>query len=182
MKKLLVLISSILILSMMLVACESSDDESKKSKSKKVESQIDEKDERDDEEERSESKENDDAKGVESNDDNTEEAASKVAQVNADGIPYKLPVDAGKVDKKAKDPSNKDIQFKFDSENRLTSCLYKVDGTDVMVTYTYSGKQIQIYAFSGEIIAAAETFTVKNYNKDAGIITHGGYYFSGCEF
>ena len=98
------------------------------------------------------------------------------------GIVYKTPIVAVKIDLTLSDPSNDQIQFSYDENNRISWCQYQVDGHFIKLSYSYSGNNVQIYAFSDEYVAADETFTVSAYDANAGFTSQDGYYFCGCVF
>ena len=98
------------------------------------------------------------------------------------GIVYKTPTDAVKIDLTLSDPSNDQIQFSYDENNRISRCQYQVDGHSIKLSYSYSGNNVQIYAFSDDYVAADESFTVSTYDANAGFTSQNGYYFCGCVF
>lgn len=98
------------------------------------------------------------------------------------GIVYKTPADAVKIDLTSTDPSNNQIQFSYDENNRISQCQYQIDGHSIKLAYSYSDNNIHIYAFSDEYVAADETFTVSAYDANAGFTSQNGYYFCGCVF
>lgn len=118
------------------------------------------------------------------NDNTTNTQSIEVAQEesNNSGVVYKTPSDAVEIDFTAEDPSNDQIQFRYDENNRIIQCQYQVDGHTVKLSYSYSESSIQIYAFSDEYVAADETFTVSSYDANAGFTSYNGYYFRGCVF
>lgn len=101
---------------------------------------------------------------------------------NDTGIVYKTPVDAVKIDLTSADPSNDQIQFSYDEENRISLCQYQVDGHSIKLSYSYSGNNVQIYAFSDDYVAADESFTISSYDTNVGFTSQSGYYFCGCVF
>ncbi len=101
---------------------------------------------------------------------------------NDTGIVYNTPADAVKIDLTSADPSNNQIQFSYDENNRISQCHYQTDGYSIKLVYSYSGNNIHIYAFSDEYVAADETFTVSSYDANAGFMSYNGYYFCGCVF
>lgn len=98
------------------------------------------------------------------------------------GIVYKTPADAVNIDLALSDPSNDQIKFSYDENNRISQCQYQVDGHLIKVSYSYLENSVQIYAFSDEYVAADETFTVSSYDANAGFMSYNGYYFCGCIF
>lgn len=113
---------------------------------------------------------------------NTQSIEVNQEESNDSGIVYKTPSDAVEIDLTAEDPSNDQIQFSYDENNRISQCQYQIDGHTIKLVYSYSGNSIQIYAFSDEYVAADETFTVSSYDANAGFTSYNGYYFRGCVF
>ena len=54
---------------------------------------------------------------------------------------YLPPAQVVTIDTSKDDPSNDDIQFKFDSSNRISSCSYTVDGKTYDQSYSYNDKK-----------------------------------------
>lgn len=121
------------------------------------------------------------SKGVNTNTQSVETSQQEITNDDTD-IVYKTPVDVVKIDLTVSDPSNDQIQFSYDENNRITRCQYQVDGHSVKLSYSYSGNNVQIYAFSDDYVAADELFTVNSYDTNAGFTSHNGYYFCGCVF
>jgi len=95
------------------------------------------------------------------------------------------PANVIKIDMKADDPSNDEIIFKYDEEDRIESYTYTVNGIKVLMTYDYD------YPEEGKIWALGfdENGTVISeksflYSKEAaakGFSEHDGYYFKNVE-
>lgn len=101
---------------------------------------------------------------------------------NDSGMVYRTPSDAVEIDFTAEDPSNDQIQFSYDENNRISQCQYQIDGYTIKLVYSYAGSSVHIYAFSDDNVAADETFTVSSYDENTGFTSHDGYYFRGCVF
>ncbi len=97
---------------------------------------------------------------------------------------YALPADVVSPDLTADDPTDENITFKYDDTGRVQSYKYMQDSNEVIVTYTYSddGTSVSVLVFVGESVAAAQEFTLPEYNKDTGFSVHNGYFFKGYVF
>ena len=113
---------------------------------------------------------------------NTQSIEVAQEESNNSGVVYKTPSDAVEIDFTAEDPSNDQIQFSYDENNRISQCQYQIDGHTIKLVYSYAGNSVHIYAFSDDNVAADETFTVSSYDENTGFTSQNGYYFRGCVF
>ena len=111
----------------------------------------------------------------------TEQTASEPQD---DGIVYQTPADFKSIDLTAEDPSADDLTFAYDDQGRISNIYYVVDGVNIGVSYNYNDDEgtVQILAFSGDTVAADETFTLGEYDPEGGFTEHEGYYFKGYSF
>jgi hypothetical protein len=81
------------------------------------------------------------------------------------------------------DPSNNDIRFVFDDEERIRWVYYSIDDFDVVLAYSYDEHSILIIGFINEIVVAYEEITASaGFDKSLGFIEYKGYYFYGFSF
>ncbi len=84
------------------------------------------------------------------------------------------------VDTNLYDPSNQDVKFRIDDEGYLISYTYKVDGQEHMVTLSYEGRKITIFAFNGNELIDARVIEAKSdFDPEIGITEYEGYYIRG---
>ena len=96
---------------------------------------------------------------------------------------YRPPSNVIKIDLKVDEPSNSQITFKYDDEGKISQCYYKIDNTEIYLSYTYDGNKIQIYGFSGSIVVADEVFEAKaDFDPTSGFVEYKGYYIKGFNF
>ena len=86
------------------------------------------------------------------------------------------------LDLSQKNPSTKDIGFCFDEEGYLISYMYKLDGRDILVTYSYAGRAITIVAFADDERVDIQIFTAtSDFDPNIPMTEYKGYYILGYE-
>lgn len=113
----------------------------------------------------------------------SKEKTTEPVSSKTDSISYKNPAELFELELNKDDISNEDIKFKYDELGRITGCSYQYDGNDIYVNYDYSDSEVQIYAFSNDVVADDQKIALTSeYNPDIGFVEHNGYYFKGYSF
>ena len=82
------------------------------------------------------------------------------------------------------DPSGDNLRFVYDETGRIVKCYYYSNNQEVYLNYTYNDMGwVKIYGFIGETLVANETVNLNgDYNPDVGYSVCNGYYFKGYVF
>lgn len=93
---------------------------------------------------------------------------------------YKKAPELYEVDLTQYDPSNKDVRFRIDDEGYLMSYMYNMGDHEILVNYSYQGRNITIFAFDGSEIIDTQIFVAaSDFDKDLPMIEYRGYYIRG---
>ena len=118
-------------------------------------------------------------KSTEADDKTTTEKAEETPPAD---LSFVLPADAVDPDLSKDDPSDDSIRFTYDSDGRVESYKYDAGDKSFIVSYVYKESDVQIYAYSGEIMVADEKFSLPEFDPDGGFTTHEGFFFKGYKF
>jgi|GEM_PF-3040850 len=91
------------------------------------------------------------------------------------------PADAVKsIDLEKDDPSNDEIKFTFDEEGRVSACEYKSGDVEYLASYNYRDGNVEVYLFGAEEVVDYRLYKpASGFDKSAGFIEEGGYFFKG---
>ncbi len=80
------------------------------------------------------------------------------------------------------DPSTGKIRFRIDDEGYLMSYTYELDGREILVTYSYQGRTITIFAFADDERIDVQLFTAAgDFDPTIPMQEYKGYYIRGYQ-
>ena len=96
---------------------------------------------------------------------------------------YQTPAQFAAIDLTAADPSNDVILFKYDDQGRVDSCVYQIDGQQVVVMYMYKKHSLKLLAAMSGFVVADETVELPgDFDPELGFSAVQGYYVKGFAF
>lgn len=98
-------------------------------------------------------------------------------QINNAVSSFQPPAEAFDIDLSKTDPSNDDIRFEYDEQDRISKCYYQVNNIDVYQSYIYENNSVQIFSFNDSIVIGDVFFENVVYDENAGFSECDGYYF-----
>lgn len=93
---------------------------------------------------------------------------------------YQKAPDLFQLDLTPYNPSTNDVRFCLDEEGYLISYMYKLDGRDILVTYSYEGRTITVIAFADDERVDIQIFpATSDFDPNLPMTVYKGYYIRG---